>query len=63
MEDIDIELTIGKHYSKEELNNQGFTYVKETTITLFYRKADILYIFDAKTDKRKKHKFKCFIED
>lgn len=63
MEDIDIELVIGNSYSKEELNNQGFTYVKETTITLFYRKADILYIFDAKTDKRKKHKFKCFIED
>ncbi len=63
MEDINIELIIENSYSKEELNKKGYTYIKETTITLFYRKADMLYIFDAKPDRNSKHKFKCFIND
>ncbi len=63
MDKIDFDFIKGKFYSKEELNKQGYKYIKETTITLFYRKECFLYIFDAKPNKKNLHKFLSFIED
>ncbi len=35
----------GKFYSKKEINDSGFIYVKKTTITMFYRKEDKVFVF------------------
>jgi hypothetical protein len=48
METLKSELIKGNCYSKEEIESFGCKYIKETTITKYYRKEDILYIFDTK---------------
>ena len=53
----------GNHYSKDELAVTGFKYLKETTITMYYRKENVLYIFEAKPNKQSQHKFITSIED
>ena len=57
------ELKKGELYSKKELIEKGMIYVKETTIAMFYRKDDSVFIFDAKPTKCNKHKFLTSIED
>ncbi|MFZ4059542.1 MAG: hypothetical protein ACOYKE_15465, partial [Ferruginibacter sp.] len=57
METLNSELIKGNCYSKEEIESYGCKYIKETTITMFYRKGDTLYIFDTKcTNQEEKHK-------
>ena len=53
----------GKFYSKTELLEIDLVYLKETTITIFYRKSDKVFIFDAKPNKHMKYKFLTYDED
>ena len=48
METLKSGLIKGNCYSKEEIESFGCKYIKETTITMYYRKEDVLYIFDTK---------------
>jgi hypothetical protein len=50
------ELIKGCCYAKADIQAFGCTYIKETTITMYYRKEKFLYIFDAKPDKKCKYK-------
>lgn len=48
METLKSGLIKGNCYSKEEIESFGCKYIKKTTITMYYRKEDVLYIFDTK---------------
>jgi hypothetical protein len=50
------ELIKGSCYTKADIQTFGCTYIKETSITMYYRKENYLYVFDAKPDKNLKHK-------
>jgi hypothetical protein len=63
MENNELDLKKGNFYSKKEIEENGLVYIKETTITMFYRKEDLVFIFDAKPNKCMKHKFLTYDED
>lgn len=63
MENTDTIFIKGYIYSQNELTENGLEYIKETTITLFYKKEDRLYIFEAKPNKKGKYKFLTSLED
>jgi len=56
MDNLSMELVKGISYTKNEIESIGCSYIKETTITMYYRKNKTLYVFDAKPDKKLKYK-------
>ena len=59
-----MELLIGNCYTKAEIEAIGLLYVKSTSITMFYRKEDMLYIFEAKcNNSTQKHKLTTILKD
>lgn len=59
----ELDLKKGEMYSKTELNEKGMVFIKETTIAMFYRRDNKVFIFDAKPAKCKRHKFLTYAED
>lgn len=59
----DMSFIKGNYYAKDELIEMGLQYIKETTITLFYRKGIVLYLFEAKLNKNLQHRYLTYIED
>lgn len=37
---------VGKAYSIEDIEKQGFSKTRQTSVLLFYRKNDVLLVFD-----------------
>ncbi len=56
MDIITQKLIKSESYTKAEIEAFGCEYIKETTITMYYRKENYLYIFNAKPDKNCKYK-------
>ena len=44
-----LEFIKGNYYSKNEIEKFGCSYIKETSQTAFYRKDEMLYVFEAKS--------------
>ncbi len=63
MKNDDFELVKDSFYSKNDLIKIGLVYIKETTITMFYRKEEVVYIFEAKPNKKQLYKYLCCIVD
>ena len=59
-----MELLIGNCYTKAEIEATGLTFVKSTSITMFYRKGEMLYVFEAKCkESDSKYKLTTIIKD
>ena len=59
-----MELLIGNCYTKAEIEGNGLKYVKATSITMFYRKEEMLYVFEAKCkESDSKYKLTTIIKD
>jgi len=63
METLDTKLIKGNCYSKEEIESFGCEYIKQTTITMYYRKDTTLYIFSAKCGNDDKFRLLTIAED
>ncbi len=56
MDTLTQELKKSERYTKAEIEAFGCDYIKQTSITMYYRKNNILYVFDAKPDKFYRYK-------